>query len=142
MTQTVRSIPRPLVHTNQWFIVISVLATWLTGIEYLLLIPLVAGLLGLVFNFNPIMRGASLFLKKDPSQYIPEDWEQQQFNQWIAVACLSIGFIGFITGFSTVGYVFTAMVAAAAGIALLGFCIGCFIRFQLLQLRAKRASNN
>ncbi|MEK4875996.1 DUF4395 family protein [Bacillus sp. FSL W8-0102] len=29
------------------------------------------------------------------------------------------------------GYVFNIMVVLAAGIALMGFCIGCFIRYQL-----------
>ncbi|MCH6269583.1 DUF4395 domain-containing protein, partial [Bacillus sp. FJAT-50051] len=37
MTETVRSIPRPLVKTNQWTIVISVVLTWLSGQEWFLL---------------------------------------------------------------------------------------------------------
>ncbi len=45
----------------------------LTGQMLILIIPITAGLLGLLFNFNPVMRLARLFLKKKPSDYIPED---------------------------------------------------------------------
>uniref|UniRef100_A0A942TBT9 DUF4395 domain-containing protein n=2 Tax=Neobacillus citreus TaxID=2833578 RepID=A0A942TBT9_9BACI len=139
MTETVRSIPRPLVKTNQWTIVISVVLTWLSGQEWFLLVPFVAGMSGLLFGFNPIMQIAKLFLRKDPKAYIPEDWEQQQFNQKIAVSCLGIGFVGFLLGWNGVGYVFTILVAVAAFVAILGFCIGCFIYFQWNQYRYRRA---
>ncbi|MDT0161348.1 MULTISPECIES: DUF4395 domain-containing protein [Bacillus] len=138
MAETVRSIPRPLVRTNQWFIVISVAASWLTGQEWILAIPLIAGLMGLLFGFNPVMRAARTFLKKAPSAYIPEEWDQQQFNQVIAVVCLAGGLLSYALGFTILGHIFTVMVALAAFVAILGFCIGCFIRFQLIRLRAKR----
>jgi hypothetical protein len=137
-----RSIPRPLVRTNQWLIVICVVATWLTGIAWFLALPLVAGLLGLLFDFNPVMRLAKLFLRKDPTAYVPEDYEQQQFNQVIAVVCLALGLIGYVAHWTIVAYVFTAMVALAAFIAICGFCIGCFIRYQWHQYRHRRASRN
>ncbi|MFC4800412.1 DUF4395 domain-containing protein [Neobacillus sp. GCM10023253] len=139
MTEKVRSIPRPLVKTNQWTIVLSVVLTWLSGQEWFLLVPFVAGMSGLLFGFNPIMQIAKLFLRKDPKAYIPEDWEQQQFNQKIAVSCLGIGFVGFLLGWNGVGYVFTILVAVAAFVAILGFCIGCFIYFQWNQYRYRRA---
>jgi hypothetical protein len=139
MGQTNRSIPRPLVRTNQWFIVISVVATWISGQEWLLAFPLVAGLLGLFFNFNPVMRLAKLFLKKLPSEYIPEDAEQQQFNQVIAVVCLALGLISYLAHWTIVAYIFTAMVALAAFVAILGFCVGCFIRYQWQQYRYKKS---
>jgi hypothetical protein len=138
MAETVRSIPRPLVRTNQWFIVISAAASWVTGQEWILAIPLLAGLMGLLFGFNPIMRAAKSFLKKAPSAYIPEDWDQQQFNQAIAVVCLAGGLASYTFGLTVLGHIFTAMVALAAFVAILGFCIGCFIRFQLIRLRAKQ----
>ncbi|WP_044895115.1 DUF4395 domain-containing protein [Bacillus alveayuensis] len=139
MGQTNRSIPRPLVRTNQWFIVISVVATWISGQEWLLAFPLVAGLLGLFFNFNPVMRLAKLFLKKLPSEYIQEDAEQQQFNQVIAVVCLALGLISYLAHWTIVAYIFTAMVALAAFVAILGFCVGCFIRYQWQQYRYKKS---
>ena len=138
MSENTRSIPRPLVRTNQWVIVISVVLTWLTGSEWFLLVPFISGLLGLLFGYNPVIQFAKLFLRKAPKSYIPEDWDQQQFNQKIAVSCLGIGFISFLLGWSTLGYVFTILVAIAAFVAILGFCIGCFIHFQWKQYKYRR----
>ncbi|WP_436664372.1 DUF4395 domain-containing protein [Alicyclobacillus acidoterrestris] len=132
------SIPRPLVRTNQWVIVLSVLAAWISQVHWVLLIPFIAGILGLFFNFNPVMRLAKLFLKKSPDSYIPEDRDQQQFNQWIAVICLCISLVGFALHVQAIGYVFSALVLAASFIAICGFCIGCFLRFQLLRYRQRR----
>ncbi|WP_430787749.1 DUF4395 domain-containing protein [Virgibacillus flavescens] len=140
MSQEIRSVPRPLVRLNQWFIVASVVITWITGQEWLLFLPLAAGLMGLLFSFNPVMRLGRLFLKKKPSEYIPEDHAQQQFNQVIAVVCLAISLLSFAIGWTTVAYIFSAMVALAAFVAILGFCIGCFIRFQWSQYRHRRTS--
>jgi Domain of unknown function (DUF4395) len=135
----VRTVPRPLVRTNQWVIFLSVVASWITGQVWILAIPLAAGLLGLFFNFNPIMRFAKLFLKKSTSEYIPEEHAQQRFNQVIAVVCLGLGLISFLLSWNIAGYVFTAMVALASIIAILGFCIGCFIRFQWQQYLYRRS---
>jgi ABC-type antimicrobial peptide transport system permease subunit len=133
--QSSPSIPRPLVRTNQWFIVLSVILTWVSGVVWILAFPLCAGILGLAFGCNPVMRFAKLFLTKKPSEYIPEDRSQQQFNQIIAVACLALGLVGYLFGWTVMAYIFTTMVALAAFIAILGFCVGCFIRYQWLQLR-------
>lgn len=142
MTTEIRSIPQPLVRTNQWFIVISVAISWLTGLESILILPLLAGLSGLLFSYNPVMRAARFFLKKHPSQYIPEDWEQQQFNQKIAVICLAGGLVSYANGLIALGHFFTIMVALAAFVAILGFCIGCFIRYQWIKFRAKKHVTN
>lgn len=139
MTDNIRSIPRPLVRTNQWVIVLCVVLTWVTGIEWLLLIPLLSGLSGLLFGFNPVMQLAKRFLRKEPKEYLPEDWEQQQFNQKIAVSCLAIGFISFLLGWNTLGFIFTILVAVAAFVAILGFCVGCFIHYQWGQYQYRRS---
>jgi len=138
MAETIRSIPRPLVKTNQWVIVLTVVLTWVTGAEWFLLVPFLSGMCGLIFGANPIMQLAKHFLRKDPKSYMPEDWEQQQFNQKIAVSCLGIGFVSFLLGWNTLGYIFTVLVAVAAFVAILGFCIGCFIHFQWKQYKYKR----
>ncbi|WP_156292123.1 DUF4395 domain-containing protein [Oceanobacillus salinisoli] len=139
MSEVVRSIPRPLVKTNQWFIVTSVLLTWFTGQFWILILPFLAGLSGIIFGKNPIIIFARRFLKKEQSQYIPEDWEQQAFNQKIAVIFLGAGFLSFVFGWYIVGYIFTVMVAIAAFVAILGFCIGCFILYQWKQYQYRRA---
>ncbi|MFJ5766215.1 DUF4395 domain-containing protein [Lysinibacillus sp. NPDC093210] len=132
------AIPRPLVRLNQWTILISVILTWLTGIEEILAIPLVANLLGVLCDFNPIIRFGKLFLKKAPTAYIPEDAQQQKFNSSIATICLAGGLVAFLFNWQVVGYVFTTMVAIASSVAIAGFCIGCFLHFQLKQWQYRR----
>lgn len=141
MTEAVRTVPRPLVRLNQWVIFLSVVATWVTGNEWILALPLIAGIMGLLMGFNPIMQAGKLFLRKKPSEYIPEEWAQQQFNQWIAVICLAGGLISFLLGWNVAAYLFTGLVAVASFVAILGFCIGCFIRFQWQQYMYKRSAN-
>lgn len=138
MEKEVKSIPRPLVRTFQWSIVLCVLLTWFTGQEWILAIPLSAGLAGLIVKYNFIMEIAKLFLRKDKSQYIPEDVDQQRFNSFISVVCLAAGLLGFIFHFEWVAYFFTGMVAISAFVAILGFCIGCYIRYQWQQYKFKK----
>jgi len=88
------------------------------------------------------MQLAKLFLRKHPSHYIPEEWDQQQFNQMIAVVCLALALIGYLADLRVMAYVFTGMVALAAVIAILGFCIGCYIRYQWIQYRHRRTKNS
>ncbi|WP_430509763.1 DUF4395 domain-containing protein [Gottfriedia solisilvae] len=133
------SIPLPLVRTNQWTIVLSVLLTLFTGVYWFLLIPLISGLGGLFFQFNPVMRIAKTFLKKNPSEYIQEDQQQQNFNQVISVVCLAIAFISALLEFKILFYVFTIIVGLAAFVAILGFCVGCFIHFQYNQYKYRRS---
>ena len=137
-------IPRPLVRTNQWLIVLSVVVTWVTGWGSLLLIPFICGLGGLLFDFNPIMKFARLFLKKPLKDYIPEDKGQQKFNQLLASFFLIAGFISYLFHWTVAYYLFTIMVTLAAGIAICGFCVGCFILFQWKQFQYRRrtAKNN
>lgn len=141
MSKSSISIPRPLVRTNQWFIFLSVAATWLTGQAWILLFPLSAGLLGMFFNFNPVMKVAALFLTKKPSEYIPEDKDQQQFNQLIAISLLALGFISYTLNWTGLALAATVMVAAASFIAILGFCVGCFIRFRWQQYHYRKTHN-
>lgn len=146
MTETAKpiGIPRPLVKTNQAFIVISVLLTWLTGAHWILALPLAAGLSGLLFGYNPVIKLAGQFLRKERSSYLQEDWDQQQFNQSIAVFCLAGGLISYLAGWTFASAIFTAMVAVAARVALLGFCIGCFIHYQwkMYTYRRKQAASH
>lgn len=134
----IRSIPRPVVRANQVVIFATSVLTIVTGQALLLLIPLIANLLGLV-GFNPIMRIAALCLRKPKSSYIPEDVDQQRFNSYIAIGCLALSCAGFMLGINAIGYAFSAMVAIASGIALCGFCIGCFLHFQLKQWQYRRS---
>lgn len=137
-----QGIPRPMVRTNQWTIVLSVLITWITNQPFFLFIPLIPGLIGIIFGVNPIMAAAKAFLRKPLSSYYLEDKSDQQFNQKIACTCLLLAFIGFYFHIPILGYVFSVLVFLAALIAILGFCIGCFIRFQWKQYQYRKAQKS
>ncbi|UQZ36577.1 DUF4395 domain-containing protein [Paenibacillus sp. PK3_47] len=139
---SVKGIPRPLVKTNQAFIVISVLASWLTDQHWILALPLAAGIPGLLFGYNPVIKLAANFLKKERSAYVLEDYGQQQFNQSIAVFCLAGGLISFLAGWTIAAYLFTGLVAVAATVAILGFCIGCFIHYQWRMYTYRRSQKS
>ncbi|WP_409293897.1 DUF4395 domain-containing protein [Peribacillus sp. SCS-26] len=130
-------IPKPLVQLNQSFIVASVLAA-LVFHHLILLIPFAIGVFTLIFKKNPIILAGKTLLKKPLSQYVMEDKEQQLFNQWIATVCLGLSLLFFQFGWNVLGYSFSVMVVLAAGIALLGFCIGCFIRYRFIMWKHKR----
>jgi Domain of unknown function (DUF4395) len=139
VSATTNSIPRPLVQLNQWFIVSTVAISWVFQIEYILLLPFLVGMSALLFKYNPVIKAGKLFLKKEPSSYPPEDADQQQFNNIIAVSCLGAAIISSLAGWSTGVYIFSGMVFVAASVALAGFCIGCFIRFQWKRFQNKRS---
>ncbi len=133
------SIPRPLVRVNQWTIFLSVAIPWGTGFYWILLLPFLANLSGVLFGLNPIIYFSKGFLKKDHSQYIPEDIGQQRFNSTIATLCLALGFLGYVLKIPALAYTFTILVAVASFVAILGFCVGCFIHFQLNQIKYRRS---
>ena len=133
-----KTIPKPLVMVNQWTIVLSVLVALTTQSAWILLIPLIANLSSLLTGFHPILVIAKRFLSKPLNQYIQEDYGQLKFNQWLAVGFLSIAGVSSLLNWSLLFNAATIMVGLAALIAILGFCIGCFIRFQYQRLRYKR----
>ncbi|RFU61257.1 DUF4395 domain-containing protein [Peribacillus glennii] len=130
-------IPKPLVQLNQLFIVLSVL-TALASNKLILVLPFAIGVYTLITKKNPIISAGKMFLKKPLSHYVMEDKDQQIFNQWIATVCLGLSLAFFQLGWSTIAYVFSVMVLLAAGIALMGFCIGCAIRYRYIMWKHKR----
>ncbi|OMP66438.1 DUF4395 domain-containing protein [Domibacillus epiphyticus] len=132
-------IPKPLVQINQLFMVVSVSV----GISFhyaWLLLPFIIGVFTLITKKNPIILISKRFLSKPANQYIQEDKDQQIFNQWIATICLGLAILSFYFNWTAAGYAFSIMVVLAAGVALMGFCIGCFIRYQYMMWRHRRAS--
>ncbi|WP_347550126.1 DUF4395 domain-containing protein [Pseudalkalibacillus hwajinpoensis] len=133
------SIPRPLVRLNQSFIFIFATSFVLFSQWIFLALPLGVGLMGLLFHFNPIIKVGKSFLRKPMNSYIPEDADQQNFNQKIAVILLTVSLIFHIAGVQWLSFTAAIMVALASLVAILGFCIGCFIRFQWKQFQYKRS---
>jgi hypothetical protein len=59
-----------------------------------------------------------------------EDRRLMRFNNTIALVLLGAAQLAFLAGLPLLGWVFALMVAVAAGIALAGFCFGCFLYYQ------------
>ncbi|WP_208592083.1 DUF4395 domain-containing protein [Gracilibacillus suaedae] len=134
------SIPKPLVQMNQAFILITVLLGLFIH-PVILLLPFLIGVITLITKNNPIIRIGKNFLKKPASSYPPEDKGQQIFNQWIATVCIGLSLIlFFILQINWLAYTFSIMVVIASALALLGYCIGCTIRFRYLMWRHRRKS--
>jgi hypothetical protein len=133
-----KTIPKPLVLANQWTIVVSVVLSLITQTAWILLIPLISCLLGLLAGVNPILAVVKKFLTKPANQYVQEDYDQLQFNQWLAVGFLVIACISYFMKWTVLFNIATIMVGIAALVAILGFCVGCFIRFQYQQWMYRR----
>ena len=133
-----KTIPKPLVMANQWTIVLTVIIALLTQTAWILLIPLIANLSSLLTGFHPILTLVKRFLVKPANQYIQEDYAQLRFNQWLAVGFLFVASVSFLLNWTILFNIATMMVCIAALIAILGFCIGCFVRFQYQQWSYRR----
>lgn len=138
----VNSIPRPLVRLNQLSIAISSLLFILTGYSLILIIPISLGLSSLIFDYNPLMVFGKNLLKKPMNEYIQEDKIQQRFNQILAVSMLIIAYISSVLNLTILSIMFATMVFLASSIAILGFCIGCFIHFQFHMWKYRRSTKN
>ncbi|MFC0472773.1 DUF4395 domain-containing protein [Halalkalibacter kiskunsagensis] len=134
-------IPKPLVQVNQLFIVLTVIIALFLS-NWILLLPFLVGVITLITKRNLVMMVGKNLLQKPRNEYIQEDSNQQIFNQWIATICLGLSLMFFSIGLPIWGYVFSIMVMLAAGIALLGFCIGCTIRYRYMMWKHKKATNS
>lgn len=139
---THQNIPRPLVRSNQWVIVISVIAFMITRQSVLLLVPLLSGFSSLFLNVHPIMEVTKRFLRKPMSEYIQEDKQQQRFNQILAVSMLSMAFVSSILGWTWLSLMFSVMVLTACSLAIMGFCIGCTIHYHISLWKQRRIENS
>ncbi|WP_186670787.1 DUF4395 domain-containing protein [Sporosarcina sp. BP05] len=133
-----KTIPKPLVMANQWTIVLAVIIALLTQSAWILFIPLIANLLSLLTEFHPILVLVKRLLAKPANQYIQEDYAQLRFNQWLAVGFLFVASLSFLLNWTLLFNIATLMVGIAALIAILGFCIGCFVRFRYQQWSYRR----
>ena len=133
-----RTIPKPLVMANQWTVVLSVIIALVTQSAWILFIPLIANLSSLLTGFHPILVIVKRFLPKPANQYVQEDYAQLRFNQWLAVGFLFVSSSCFLLNWTVLFNIATIMVGFAAFIAILGFCVGCFLRFQYQQWNYRR----
>lgn len=137
-----QTIPRPLIRANQWTIIICVIAFLFTSASWILLIPLLSGISSLIFGYHPIMEIVKPLLKQPMGHYIQEDKIQQRFNQILAVSMLSLSVISFWFGWMTLSIFFAVMVLIACSLAIMGFCVGCYIHYQISLWRQRKLENS
>ena len=133
------TIPRPLVRMNQTFVATHAILYLLTSHLVFLVLPIIIGLTSVLINYNPLFVIGKKFLKKPMFDYIQEDKAQQRFNQILALSMFSLAFISFIINQMLLSYIFAIMVFLASTIALMGFCIGCFIHYQYHMWKYRRS---
>ncbi len=127
-----RDIPLPIVVLNRWTIVVSLVTGFLlhqplisTALFVVLLAAVVVGPRGsLIFQV-----GKRLFARQILSAE-REDRRLMRFNNSIAVAILAVAQVAFALGLPVVGWALCGLLVTAAGVALVGFCWGCYLFYQ------------
>ncbi len=130
--QNCADVPMPIVKLNRWTLLTGVLlalvlqqpfiTTFLFG---MILVAVVFGQkASLIFQL-----GSRLFAAQIPAAE-REDRRLMRFNNTLAMIMLGLAQISFVVGLPLLGWIFSLMVATAAGVALAGFCVGCFMYYQ------------
>ncbi len=130
--QGCRDIPLPIVKLNRWVLVLGVLLglalgqPLVTTALFLVLLPATLGgqRYSLIFRVGQALFGVRLAAAPR------EDFRVQRFNNGIATALLGAAQVAFLTGLPALGWGLALAVATAAGVALAGFCVGCFLYYQ------------
>jgi hypothetical protein len=130
--QNCEDIPLPIVKLNRWVLVVGVLGglalqqPLVTTLLFLILLPgvLFGQRWSLIFQVGKRLFAAKIVNAERESRKL------MRFNNSIALFLFGTAQIAFVTGFAVVGWVLSAMVAVAAGVALAGFCVGCFLYYQ------------
>ncbi len=128
----VEDIPLPIVNLNRWTLVAAVLVGLLlqqplvTTALFAILLP--AALFGQ--RASLIFHAGRWLLASRIAGAEREDRRLQRFNNAIAATLLGGAQIAFAQGQPFAGWALSLAVALAAGVALMGFCVGCFLYYQ------------
>jgi hypothetical protein len=134
-TNNPMDVPVPVLNFTRWVYFLILVSgillqkPWETTILLVLLLPP----LFLGKKWNIIGRvGKKVLASKIPGA-LYEDRRLIQFNNTLLVIMLVFAQVAFLTGNNVIGWVITSMAIAANGLALAGFCVGCFLfyRFKL-----------
>lgn len=135
----VDGIPLPIVNFNRWLLVLGVSIGLLTQqpliTTFLFLMLCSAIVFGQRGNLV-VYVGKRLFAKQIATAE-REDRRLMRFNNTIAMVLLGAAQVAFAVGQPLIGWVLAGMVALAAGLALAGFCVGCFLYFRFKLERSR-----
>ena len=133
------SVDRSALRTNQALIVTFIV------LGYILDVPVLISFVAAVMLIGTLVPGAALFqefyrrvlrpaglLKPDVHRESPAP---HRFAQGVGAAFLVAATLAFLSGASALGWVLAGIVAVLAAVNLVfGFCVGCFVYFQLARL--------
>lgn len=126
-------VPLSIVQLNRWLLVTGVVLglvlqqPLLTTLLFALLVPAV-----LVGERGSVVAlvGRRLLARQIAAGEV-EDRGLMRFNNTLALLLLGGAQLAFALGAPTAGWTLAVAVAVAALVALLGFCVGCFLYYQL-----------
>jgi hypothetical protein len=126
------AIPLPVVQLNRTVLLASVIGAIALQqhvfITLLFLIILPAVLFGrrasLIYGI-----GSHLLARQNEGALV-ENPQLMRFNNAIAAILLGAAQLAFLLGAPSTGWILAGMVGIAAGVALGGFCFGCFLYYQ------------
>lgn len=130
-------IQQPLVRLSNWITIFIIGIAWFINQPLLIIIPTMYFGMGAFFGKNPIIMIGKQFLSKT-KRYNMEDKDQLAFNSLLAFIMLAFALVFYYINLPIIYYIFIGMCAAANFGAILGFCVGCFIRFQWKQYMYRR----
>ncbi len=143
MNTTAPAFDRTALRVNQAAIIALLLIAFIVDLPWLVVIVAAMMTLGAlspelaVFQrlYRDVLRPAGI-LRPDIHH---EDAAPHRFAQGMGGATLILACLALFLGAPTVGWALALIVVALAAINLIfGFCVGCFIFFQLQRLRASR----
>ena len=131
-----RDIPLPIVQLNRWVLVMGVVGGLIlrqplltTALFFVVLSAALFGRRGsLIFQ-----AGRRLLAKRNAKALNAgevEDPRLMRFNNTIAAMLLGGAQLAFLLGPEGVGWGLSLAVVTAAGVALAGFCVGCFFYYR------------
>jgi len=133
-----KKIDQNALRVNQILIVLLVSAGFLLNNAWLVLATAAVTFIGTVFGFPGfifVYKVVVLPLKLAKPEVIEDDPMAHRFAQFIATSFLITSAFVFFLGFQTLAWVLALIVVALALVNLLtGFCLGCFVYFQLSKL--------
>jgi hypothetical protein len=137
-------IPMPIVNLSRWLFTLGPLGAMALMEPMVTTVLLVIDLLPLLFGREWSLAGrvgALIFARHLPTAE-REDRRVITFNRTLVVLLLALAQVAFWLGAPALGWALALMVAAANGIALAGFCVGCFLyyNFKLYRFRLERRS--
>ncbi|REE81494.1 uncharacterized protein DUF4395 [Paenibacillus taihuensis] len=139
--ECVDEVPLHRIRGNQLGILISIIASVLTGQLWILILPLIVQLISRTYGirYNLFVRVLAPLL---PVSVRTESRELLRFNNLLAIIFLAVTLIAYGLDLTLLSYISLGMLTVAVVLALSGFCMGCFMYFHWKQYRLRRRASH